>query len=95
MDQSWALESIQPYHARLLFSTPTAQFEMFDFIQSRKWTVEWTGEHLLAYAVGKIVSPEELKYFAGDMVELIGLLRKADDEADSKLDARIAASAQR
>lgn len=95
IDLTYALESMQPYHARLLFKAKTAQFELFELIQSNDWTVEWTGEHLLVYSTGQVVEPDQLKFFASKVLTLANLLRNADHEADSSLDERLAASANR
>ncbi len=86
IDGTYGLESIQPYHARQLFSTPTAVLELFEFVQSRQWTVQWASEQLLVYRQEEIVRPEALKYFAREVLQLKELLKQADAEGEAAME---------
>lgn len=88
----YVLESPVAYRAEAMFFISDEAEALFHFISQRRWTVECTGQRVLAYRLGSVVQPDEFKHLANDMLHLVDLLREAAEAGSRRLDMQVESS---
>lgn len=85
LDFHYILESDLPAGPKRLFQSPFGRDVLGAVIQSRGWTVEWTGKYLIVFQLNQIICPLKLTKHFTEVFDLIRLLGEAAHATESAL----------
>ena len=75
LDIGFDVQSLFGHRTKLLFQSEYGTTVLVPFLIDQKWTLEWTGERLIAYTLRQLIDPDYIPEYALEVSEFFDLLK--------------------